>query len=159
MLSSTKKCSFWLKGPERLSTYQESWPDSNFGCLSAASKQLTQHANVSVPFNVNVGPQDAGTLVDIQKYSDLNKLFRVTSCVFKGVNVILKKPIGDPDQSAKLYWVREMQKVCFHKELAYLRNSNNKHSSEVPPLVNNLDLFLKGNDMIRSRGRIGKTLQ
>ena len=78
-----KKRSFWLKGPEWLSTYRQSWPDSNLGCLSAASKQLTQHANVSVSFNFNVGPQDDGTLVDIQKYFDLNKLFRVTSDVFQ----------------------------------------------------------------------------
>ena len=52
-----------------------------------------------------------------------------------------------------------MQKVCFGKELAYLRNSHDTHSSEVPPLINNLDLFLDNNDVIRSRGRIGKTLQ
>ena len=52
-----------------------------------------------------------------------------------------------------------MQKECFAQKLAYLNNSDVKNPNEVPTLVNNLDLFLDSKGVIRSRGRIGKTLK
>ena len=154
-----KKLPFWLNGPKWLSTYQSSWPESDLGCLSAASKQQTQPAKITASFNTCVDPLGVETLVDIQKYSDLNKLFRVTSYVLKAVNVIVRKTKEDTAQSAKLYWIKEMQKECFAQELAYLNNSDVKNPNEVPTLVNNLDLFLDSKGVIRSRGRIGKTLK
>ena len=84
-----KKLPFWLNGPKWLSTYQSSWPESDLGCLSAASKQQTQPVEIS--FNTCVDPQHVETLVDIQKYSDLNKLFRVTRYVLEAVNAIVRK--------------------------------------------------------------------
>ena len=54
---------------------------------------------------------------------------------------------------------KKCKKVCFARELAYLRNPDDKHSSEVPPLVNNIDLVLDNNDVILPRGIVGKTLQ
>ena len=98
-----KKLPFWLNGPKWLSTYQSSWPESDLGCLSAASKQQTQPAKITASFNTCIDPQRVETLVDIQKYSDLNKLFRVTSYVLKAVNVIVRKTKEDTAQSAKLY--------------------------------------------------------
>ena len=50
-----------------------------------------------------------------------------------------------------------MQRASFAKELAYLSNTDS-NSNEVPALVSNLDLFLDKEGIIRSRGRIGKTL-
>ena len=47
-----------------------------------------------------------------------------------------------------------MQQQCFSEALAYLKDSKNKR---VPELVNNLNLYLDKNHLLRSDGRIGKT--
>ena len=153
-----KKLSFWTQGPEWLPSYQISWPDSSLGCLSESSKRQTRAQGASASFNIDLHARPENTLVDIEKYSTLNKLLGVTSKVFKVINK-LKKVDADPDWEGKLYWIREMQRSSFSKELTYLETPDDDKPNEVPVLVNNLNLFLDDHGVIRSRGRIGKTLQ
>jgi len=49
-----------------------------------------------------------------------------------------------------------MQKECFFTELAFLQKET--QDKNIPELVNQLDLFLDENKIIRSKGRISKTL-
>ena len=151
-----KKFTFWSNGPEWLSSYSDSWPESNLGCLSEENKQKTQPSQVSAYFNVE--HQRDAPLLNLQNYSDFRKLIRVSSYIFKAISIFSKRSGVNFDESAKIYWIKEMQRTSFAKELAYLNEPDDKNSNEVPALVNNLDLFLDKEGILRSRGRIGKTL-
>ena len=67
-----------------------------------------------------------------------------------------KKTDEDPLEAAKLYWFKYMQLSKFPHELQYLKDSN--QNQKVPELVNRLDLFMDDKGIMRSKGRIGKTL-
>ena len=55
---------------------------------------------------------------------------------------------------AKTHLLQVMQRQAFSKELEFLSNPSDKL---VPDLVNNLNLFLDKDGLIRCDGRIGKT--
>ena len=55
---------------------------------------------------------------------------------------------------SRVHLLQVMQQQSFSEELAYLKDSRNKR---VPDLVNNLNLYLDKNHLLRSDGRIGKT--
>ena len=52
-----------------------------------------------------------------------------------------------------------MQRYCFPSELVYLSLPDRDKPKDVPTLVNNLDIFLDNKGLIRSRGRIAKSLR
>ena len=54
------------------------------------------------------------------------------------------------------YLFKVMQTEDFSKEIEYLKSPSS--FQEVPKLVSKLNLFLDGNDLIRSRGRIEKNV-
>ena len=154
-----KKTNLWFQGPLWLPSFLENWPESNLGCLSEDNKLQVQSAKVSTLLvNVNVVDQPQ-SVIDITKFSELNKLFRVCGLVFKAITIITKSKFKcsseDPFQAGKLYLIKQMQETVFFKELSYLRNPSS--IGTVPVLVNNLDLFLDDKGVIRSKGRIGKT--
>ena len=63
--------------------------------------------------------------------------------------------MNDLNYCAKLHLLRIMQRQSFVEEIEFLENPKGK---KVPDLVNNLNLFLDKNNLIRSDGRIGKVV-
>ena len=152
-----KRLSFWQHGPLWLPDFRDSWPDSALGCLSAASKSfIAPSSSVNATFNVDV--TSAEPLVDVERFSSFSKALRVTTLVFKAI-FKMRKLEEDPGRVAKLHLLQHMQRDCFPNELAYLSLPDCDKPKDVPNLVNNLDLFLDDKGLIRSRGRIAKSLR
>ena len=97
---------------------------------------------------------DVNAVVPENKYSRLDKLIAVTFCVFQFISKLRKK---DEDYSlkAKQYLFKIKQEKCFPNELDFLKDPQNKN---VPALVNNLNFFLDDDGIMRTKGRISKTL-
>ena len=101
----------------------------------------------------------------MHSYSRLDKLIRVTAIVFRFV-IKVRKQQADEHHQARLYWTKHMQCEAYSKESCFLQSCKGarvKSTSPVsktviPDLVNKLDLFLDDDDIIRSIGRISKTL-
>ena len=148
------KFDFWIKGPSWLSSALTNWPDSTLGCLSEENRLLVQPSN-AMTVNINVSaPSDS--MININDYSELNKLFLVARCLFRAI-FKFRKSSEDPFQAGKLHLLKEMQRSAFPQELAYLQDPSSV--KPVPILVSNLNLFLDDKGLIRSRGRIGKSLR
>ena len=153
-----KKLSFWKHGPSWLPDFQNSWPDYTLGCLSAASKHLVApRSSGYANFNANA-EMSTEPLVDVEKFSSFRKALKVTTLVFKAI-FKMKKSKEDPEGFARFFLFKQMQEACFPEELGYLSLPDCDKPKEVPNLVNNLDLFLDDKGLIRSRGRIAKSLR
>ena len=145
------KLKVWLEGPEWLTNDFENWPQ--FPLLSISPDFKGQ---ISTLCTLQVNKVNTGIL-NINKYSDFEKLLRATGYYFKlaskvkGYHLLIR---------AIEYWVKVAQSEYFSNEIAFLKESksNVSNKSRIPPLVLNLDLFLDDKEIIRSRGRISKCL-
>ena len=143
-----QKKALWFHGPSWISTYPINWPRNPLECISGEHKE-TLNANEIV--EVNMGQAvEITTVFDPKTKSCFGKLLKLTALLLKWK----KCKVTDPMLVAKRYWVKVSQSAAFAKEIQYLENPS---GSEVPKLVNQLDLFLDKHGIIRSRGRIGKT--
>ena len=73
------KMSFWKHGPEFIQKIPIDWSSKTIGCLSERVKTLLSCSAVAI--SVVQEP-----ILPIDKYSSLDKLFRVTSLVYQFVN-------------------------------------------------------------------------
>jgi len=137
---------FWTRGPSFLSDDQADWPDKELGCLSDESRLLT----------MNVVSNTNDCLLPVDKYSNLNKLLRVTAIVYRFIDRLRRKVKSRLDyyNNAKKYWIKCEQEKHFQKEIQFLRSPGVKNP---PPLVNNLNLFLDESGLLRSKGRLEHT--
>ena len=149
--------SFWFNGPTWLIAPEINWPVSSLDCLSKQDKLQTVEQN-SCDVNLNTAvylSQDSSEIrpiLDINKFSSLDKLFKVTRLVFA---FGCRKQSVDHAEKAKMYWIKQMQKESFQDELEYFQGND---KSKVPTLVDQLNLFLDSDGLLRSKGRISKTL-
>jgi len=142
------KLDFWLHGPQFLNSPTPTWPQRNLGCLSGEDKLCTMAtlSTVSEP------------LMPVDRFSDVNKLFRVTGLVFEFISKLRKKNLSrlDSVNKAKLYWLKHEQSVHLKEEISFL---NDPAKSKVPNLVNNLNLFLDSDGLVRAHGRLDRCKQ
>ena len=136
---------FWENGPSFLSNDFSKWPKHQLLSISPECKTFV-HCNV-----VSSGNND---VLDIKRFSHFNKLIKVTTYLFKFR--YYKVANADPTKCAMIYWIKRMQIACFSKEIDFLKLKNS--SEHVPTLVKDLDLFLDDNEIVRSHGRISKSL-
>ena len=141
------KLTLWLKGPQWINDKLQ-WPVHDLNCLSTNSKSIINASLINDEKKLDVQP-----IVDINKFSSLDRLLGVTSKVFAFINKIKRKE-ADSFYQANLYWLKFMQSQCFAQELDFL-NSEVK-SESVPCLVKDLNLFLDGEGVIRCKGRLSK---
>ena len=146
-----KGLEFWKHGPYWLNKEPVHWPKNNLGCLSETSKTLTPSSTLIS--NVITHNEKSTCLIDISKYSDIRKVERIATYVFKFVSKLRKKDI-DPGRMAKIYLIKNVQAHCFKKEILFLKE--NKSNTQIPDLVKNLNLFLDQDGILRSKGRISK---
>ena len=141
-----KKLSFWLHGPEFLSKEPLHWPTGSTGCLSLKSKQLLTCVTTN---------KDIASIFPVDRYSDINKLLKVTVNILKFVSSFkYTRDIKDINLEAKLYWIKHEQNIHYSEEINFLKSPSN---SNVPPTVKNLNLFLDEHSVIRCKGRLEKT--
>ena len=98
-----------------------------------------------------LNPVNTGIL-NLNKYSDFNTLINTTAILYKFAS---KSKGWDPKLKAIEYWVKLVQAESFNKEIEFLKAGGD---SNIPPLVNNLNLFIDDQGIVRSQGRISKCL-
>ena len=87
-------------------------------------------------------------LIPFNRFSDFNKLCEATIFIFKFINKCIR--IRDPPkQYAKRYLIKIMQLQAFNKEIAYLKDCDNK---EIPLLVKSLNVFIDADGILRVYG-------
>ena len=140
-----------MEGPEWLTNDFEKWPQ--FPLLSI-SPLLKSQINVTVAMQVN--KVNTGIL-NINKYSDFEKLLKTTSYFFKLASNVKGY---DVKYKAIEYWVKVAQSEFFSEEITFLKEQANTANDKlrIPSLVSNLNVFLDNNGILRSRGRISKCL-
>jgi hypothetical protein len=153
-----KNFDFWMKGPEWLLLEPKFWP--KYELLSMKDSIKRTHSSVKNQICTNVATMQHSAIckepiIDINRFSDINKLFRVTNYVFKFIN-ICRKTKDDINTKSDRYWLKCMQSEAFAPEIAYLQNAN-KSGKEIPAIVNQLNLFIDEEGMLRARGRISKS--
>ena len=148
------KQDFWFKGPSWLTEDQSNWPKAELKCLSETSKSKTQNNLYATCVNNVQIINDP--IFPIENYSCLDKVMRITALVFKFINKMRKSKLN-ADEQAKTYWIKRMQSECFSTELSFLLNNPNDRN-QVPCLVNQLNLFIDEFGILRSKGRISRSL-
>ena len=142
------KMHFWLQGPQWLCNNFKQWPEYPLLSISPSQKQNVNTLCTTLPPKVNTG------VININKYSSLNRLIKCTSYLYKFLS---KVKDCDPQKRAWNYWIKTAQQEYFAEELTFLLSQTNK-DKVAPLLVSNLNLFLDPQGIIRSRGRISKCL-
>ena len=142
-----KNLDFWTNGPLFIREKKIKWPDRDLGCLSQNNKDLL--CGVTILEDI--------PLINIDIFSFLYRLYRVTALVFKYIYCLRKqfKNRAFLLNAAKLYLFKYVQKNFFKDEIEYLNNKEGK----CPSLINSLNLFLDDKDILRCKGRIAKCLR
>ena len=115
--SELSLCKLWKNGPEWLGSDSEpsAWtpddlPDKCMAELKANSKTVSPHALLT---QQAIG---VGTAIDIRRFSNVHKLYRVTALVLKFIRLLKKQAVSpaltimDITQAEEL-WVRESQRA------------------------------------------------
>ena len=103
----------------------------------------------------------------MSRFSQFDKLLCVTAFVFRFVGLLKQSNSGDKDQGkafdrawssptelnlAETYWMQTIQAKPFEKKMHYLLS---KGMRDKPIRVDQFKLFVDGDNVIRSQGRIG----
>ena len=140
------KYEFWLHGPKFIRLDSSNWPKQQLGCLSEESKILAVNATTIATENIN------NSILPVNKFSSLSKLLNITALVFTFICKLKRNPKSRLEcvSEAKKYWLKFEQVKHFNNE----RNFLVQKGSNPPGLVNNLNLFMDENQLIRSKGRL-----
>ncbi len=154
----------WKHGPSWL-TSDSAWPTwsptdlSSTMALPITSEEINHNAPSMKKETMEQNhPVGIHLLIDIVKYSKLNKLIGVTAYVLRIKTLLRRKErtmaahhlTSKELMKAEKIWIRCCQNTSFHKEIANL-------SSKTPrrlPLVRQLRLFLDPKNLLRCGGRI-----
>ncbi|GFQ70113.1 integrase catalytic domain-containing protein [Trichonephila clavata] len=130
----------WWHGPPWLKPAPDHWPNRQRDILDSelCSEELEYRSSVHVAVT-----QQRESLVDINRFSSLKKLLKVTAWVFRFVNNarIVNKSMNfyitaDEIQNAEYFWLKYVQYEFYSAEILTLkRNEQLRCSSEIKSLV------------------------
>lgn len=165
--------SLWKKGPAWL-TLRKQWPESNVTFPTVvpldeqttesgaqtisetdSTQQSTQVANLQCV--TNRVQRDVGDVIDVNRYSKLAKLLRVTAYVLRFIKNCrsqnserLLGPLSARElEIAQNEWIKSCQNSAYAREIAELKTHSVRSS-----IVKQLRLYLDGKEMLRCAGRI-----
>ncbi|GFQ98381.1 integrase catalytic domain-containing protein [Trichonephila clavata] len=145
----------WWHGPPWLKLAPDHWPNRQRDILDSelCSEELEYRSSVHVAVT-----QQRESLVDINRFSSLKKLLKVTAWVFRFVNNarIVNKSMNfyitaDETQNAEYFWLKYVQYELYSAEILTLkRNEQLRCSSEIKSLVP----YLGEDNLLRITGRL-----
>ena len=139
----------WAHGPSFLRSATIDWPVTNLGSMSKEAAIAT-----SLALTPPVAPSTQEDLLDLDKYSSLNKVLNILTLVYRFLSKIGKWELSKHQcyLKSKTYLIRHEQLKYLSNEIKFLKNPI---SNNVPNLVNNLNLFTNDQDLVCSQGRLG----
>ena len=142
----------FLSGPNWLLLPFEEWPQNQLSSVPANS--IGENNNLIL--NVTTNMLENSCVIDIFRFSNLDRLINSCSYVFKFIRTLQYNSVefSECKTLAFNYLIRCSQQIDFCTELRYLENSSVSKNTHVPPLVRNLMLFVDDKGILRSRGRI-----
>ena len=162
----------WWNGPSFLLYPVNQWPEM-FQPAQAEEEEIQREAikteKVITHSIVNTGTSESldrgiDKIVDIEHYSNITTLFRVTAYVIRFVNTLKKRMrsesqgnlsnelTADELRNSETLWIKSVRANAFVDELAFL---NRKNSKSTPPIrVAQFGLFLSEDQTIRCKGRL-----
>ena len=141
----------WKHGPKFLQQNQIVWPHSDLMSISPDNKALMCNSAV-----LNSAPSSNSFVNElVGKYSTLHKLIRVVTFVLMFVSKLrgVKCSFSENFRKSKLFLIKCDQANSFPEEIGYLRNKK----GQLPTLINNLNLFMDDEGVLRSTGRLGQS--
>ena len=168
--------SLWFSGPEFLAKDKQEWPkcptsnpSESDNVLREAVKQPPTIVRSLLANELKLrAVSDLSKIIDMERYSSLRKLLRVTAYVLRFINTIKKsrenkRPMHDLAVSeqltieemkeAELLWIKSVQQQSFEDEILFVSSKNAKYSA--PNYVKQFGLFLDGDHVLKCKGRLG----
>lgn len=157
----------WWTGPEFLTQTEDKWPKSLDTCVdnSECAKEIVKNpldithilTNKSHYFHLH---SNLDKIIDIERFSTIGKLLRVTAYVLRFIKRIRKCRLEQhveiqPSEmrEAEIMWIRNAQEKHFPEEI-YLLNEGSKRRTVY---MNQFGLFLNKDTVICCSGRVGNS--
>ena len=163
--------SLWYNGPEFLVKSEDSWPKcpatSQIESKEVLQEIVKQPANVVrslVTNNAQSSGWDLSKVVEVDHFSSLKKLLRVTAYIMRFINALKTKQGGQSANSipkelsasevklAELMWVKSIQGQSFSNEISFVATGNAR--TVAPAYVQQFGLFLDDDHVLRCKGRL-----
>ena len=161
----------WWNGPNFLRNPVDQWPEMLQPAQTEEDeiqREAIKNEPVITHSMVNTSSCDSPDhgiekIIDIERYSNITNLLRVTAYVSRFINNLKMKPQGksqrnlnelraDELKNAEILWVKSVQKSAFTEELSFLKRNDSKST---PPIrEGQFGLFLNEDQTIRCKGRI-----
>ena len=158
----TKKISessLWWHGPEWLANPLSTWPTNECDTqINDESKQNFESEVKTKESNLLIDAQNAQTIstplgIDIERFSTLTKLFRVTATALRFIQKLKSNNVkgcltNDEIERAEEMWILHTQQKCFKD--VYHDMSENKSNN----LQRQLGIYVDNKGLLRCKGRL-----
>ncbi|KAL9955907.1 hypothetical protein ACROYT_G037306 [Oculina patagonica] len=159
----------WWNGPSFLYRPETEWPEIsqteplNEEILQEAVKNVPDVTHLLVTTACDKLNPKVDQIIDIGRFSNVTKLFRVTAYVIKFINKLKNRTLENWREkfedlttaelkNAKNLWLQSVQASSFANELAFLTRKDPKLTP--PTRVSQFGLFLDDDGIIKCKGRI-----
>ena len=164
----------WWNGPNFLHNHVNQWPEMSQPAETEEEeiqREAIKAEKVITHSMVNTETSDSldrgiDKIVDIERYSNITTLLRVTAYVIRFVNTVKKRMrkestgnlsnelTADELKNSETLWIKSVQANAFVDELSFLNRKNSKSTCTPPIRVAQFGLFLSEDQTIRCKGRI-----
>ncbi|GFR23824.1 integrase catalytic domain-containing protein [Trichonephila clavata] len=158
-VKNLKKCDAWWNGPHWLHQPEENWPKIEVKGVEEKNLELRRKSEKTIQNQCILEPNVH--VLDLKKYSSLNKVLRVTAWILRFLTNSRRNNIKDSSLSlslhaneieeAELYWIKETQREFYSSEILALKKQQPlRHDSKIRSLVP----FLDSQDILRISTRL-----
>lgn len=172
-LSSKKS---WWNGPEFLLTPPSEWPPDdpstrvNDQALQEAAKFSPTITHSMVNKETNNPEKGVDQIIQVEQYSSLQRLLRVTATVLRFIRRLKMRVAGKLDlttttnrdvedmRSSEVLWIKAIQRSSFQDEMEFLSEGESKGAKNPQRnYVHQFGLFIDAEGVMRCKGRINNS--